>query len=64
MDLKIYNLQGNLVKTLVNDIKQAGFYNLIWDGRDERGKPVPSGVYIYKIDTDNHSNSKQMILLK
>ena len=64
VDLKIYNLQGNLVKTLVNDIKQAGFYNLIWDGRDERGKPVPSGVYIYKIDTDNHSNSKQMILLK
>ena len=62
--LKIYNIKGQLVKTLVNDIKPAGEHSAIWDGRDYNQQPVGSGIYFYKLKTKEDSQIRKMILLR
>ena len=62
--LKIYNISGQLVKTLVNEQQRAGNYKLSWDGRDESGKKVSSGIYFYKFKTDDYTETRKMTLLR
>ncbi len=63
--LKIYDLTGRAVRTLVNGVKKPGVYTTEWDGRDSHGKKVPSGAYFYQIQTENgNAGSKKMIFLK
>jgi hypothetical protein len=65
VSLKIYNVAGRLVKTLVNEIKRPGLlYEVRWDGRSNADDPVSSGVYFYKIVTKDFSKTKKMVLLK
>jgi hypothetical protein len=60
----IYNIKGEKIKILTNDNLKSGQHNLIWDGRDENNKPVSSGIYLYKMETDNYFEIKRAILLK
>ncbi len=62
--LKIYNVLGQLVRTLVNEPKEPGSYEVIWDGKDESGDEVASGVYFYKLETEDFSQTKKMVLMK
>ncbi|MFQ5706746.1 MAG: YCF48-related protein [bacterium] len=63
--LKIYNLLGKEVVTLVNDAeKTMGYHVAIWDGRNQHGQPVSSGVYIYRLQTRRFTQAKKMILLQ
>ena len=62
--INIYNLLGQKVKTLVNSDKEAGTYNTIWNGRDNYGNEVASGIYIYRVTAGSHVISKKMILMK
>lgn len=63
--LKIYTIDGRLVKTLVENMHfAAGRHKLSWDGTDENGTRVVSGVYIYKIEAGKFEVSRKMILLK
>lgn len=62
--LKIYNLLGQEIRTLVNDQKQAGYFEIQWDGKDEFGTEVPSGVYIYRIKIGSFIDTKKMFLLR
>ena len=62
--LKVYNLNGQLVRTLVNTVQDIGYYDISWNARDEAGHTVAAGVYMYKLDTPGFSGSKRMILLK
>ncbi|MEW6685949.1 MAG: FlgD immunoglobulin-like domain containing protein [Candidatus Edwardsbacteria bacterium] len=62
--LKIYNVAGQLVKTLVNERCSPGYYSMNWDGKDESGKRVADGVYFYRLETSNFSATKKMILLR
>ena len=62
--LKIYNMLGQEIKTLVSGDKSAGVYNVQWNGKDNYGSPVASGTYIYRIVTGNYAQSNKMILLK
>ena len=62
--LEIYNLKGQLVKTLINDVKETGDYTVIWDGTDNFNTPVSSGVYFYKMKSTNYTATKKMILMK
>ena len=64
VSLKIYNIKGQLVKTLLDDIKPAGDHSVIWDGSDSNGNRVGSAIYFYKLKTDNFKKTKKMILLK
>ncbi|RMD64089.1 T9SS C-terminal target domain-containing protein, partial [Candidatus Parcubacteria bacterium] len=62
--LKVYNLLGEVVRTLVDEEKKAGSYRAHWDGRDGFGKPVPSGVYIYRITAGTYSAVKKAVFIK
>ena len=62
--LKIYNVLGQLVKTLVDEPKERGTYEVIWDGKDENGNEVASGVYFYRLQTEDFTQTKKMVLMK
>jgi PKD repeat protein len=51
----VYNIKGQRVRTLVNDQRPVGIYQIVWDGKDEKGKPVASGVYSIEM---RHNNQK------
>lgn len=56
--LKIYDLMGREVRTLVKGIESAGFKKVLWDGKNTYGKPVSSGVYLYRLDAVSRVSSK------
>ncbi len=62
--LDIYNSKGQLVKTLVNDVQTPGFKSVIWNGKDNQGKKVSSGIYFYRLDTKTEKLTKKMLLMK
>jgi hypothetical protein len=64
VSLKIYNLKGQLVSVLVNNILSAGTHFFKWDGRDESGKDVSSGIYFYKLIAGEYSEAKKMVKIK
>jgi len=62
--LEIYNILGSKVKTLVNDKLSVGHKSITWDGKDDQGKKVASGIYFYRLKTEEFSLTKRMLLLK
>ena len=62
--LIIYNLLGQEIRTLVNEEKEPGYYIVTWDGREENGKDVTSGVYFYRLSSGRFSATKKMVLIK
>ncbi|MCI0495135.1 Ig-like domain-containing protein [candidate division KSB1 bacterium] len=62
--LEIFDVLGKRVRTLVNENQVGGLYRINWDGKDDRGKDVASGIFIYKIDAGNLSESKRMVLVR
>ena len=64
VSIKIYDMNGKLVKNLVSEQKAAGVYSISWDGQDKNGFKVTSGVYFYRINAGEFTMSKKMILMK
>ena len=64
ISLEVYDILGNRVKTLVDGYLAPGSYSLTWDGKDNSGSNVSSGVYIYTLITQNETLSKRMLLVK
>jgi len=62
--IRIYDLLGRSVKTLVNERKDVGTYTTLWNGLDQNGSKVASGVYIYRLETERFNTTKKMLLLK
>ncbi len=62
--LEVYNILGQRVATLVNDVQDAGFYQVLWDGRDENHNTVATGLYVYRVTAGAFSSVKKMLLLK
>lgn len=62
--LRIYDLAGRLVNELVNGELQAGTHEVVWDGRDNGGRSVASGSYLYRIQSNDQVQTKRMVLLK
>ena len=62
--INIYNLFGQKVKTLVNEEHQPGDYKIIWNGTDNSGRILSSGVYIYQLQAGNFLQTKKMVLIK
>jgi len=62
--LKIFNSLGQQVKTLVNEIQQAGNKSVIWDGKNVLGQQVSSGVYFYSISAGKFYQVRKMLLLR
>jgi hypothetical protein len=64
IQLIIYNLIGDEVKTLVREKQESGYYSIIWDGKDNAGFSVSAGTYVYRIKAGNYLQSKKMTLLR
>ena len=62
--LEVYNILGNKVKTLVNGKLGAGHKSITWDGKDEQGKELASGIYFYRLKADEFTLTNRMLLLK
>lgn len=62
--LKIYNIQGQLIRTLIDGSQIAGAKTILWNGMDEHGIKASSGIYIYQITTPEFRTSKKMMLIQ
>jgi len=62
--LKIYNMLGEEIRTLVNEDQSAGYKSVVWDGKNNLGHKVSSGIYVYRLQSDIKHQSKKMLLLK
>lgn len=64
VNLVIYNLAGQKIRTLVNENQPASFRKIVWDGRNEMGESVGAGIYFYKLVSGNFSKIQKMTLIK
>jgi len=64
ISLNVYDLLGREIKTLVSKDQAAGSYTVSWNGKDESGNIVPSGIYLYTLKAGSYTESKKMILMK
>jgi hypothetical protein len=64
VNLTIYNLRGERVKTLLDARKQVGTYTVEWDATNQSGMPVSSGIYLYQLRTESFSETKRLLYLK
>ncbi len=64
VNLSIYNIKGQKVKTLIKDQLEKGFHEIIWNSKNNNGKLVASGVYFYKLKVGDYQKVKKMVLLK
>ena len=62
--VQIYNILGQMVKTLIDEEQSAGYYRAIWDGRNQHGISMASGVYFYRIEAGKFHDVKKMLILK
>jgi len=62
--LTVFNLRGEEVKILVDDVLEPGYHKTRWDGRDFDGRPAASGMYFYKLNTEDYLAVRRMVLLR
>jgi hypothetical protein len=62
--LEIYNMLGQKAKTLIDQNQAAGIHRAIWDGKNDVGEAVTSGVYLYRLETANFKATKRMVLIR
>ncbi len=62
--ISVYNLLGQKISTIVDEVKSPGAHSAVWDGRDSDGNEVASGIYFYQIRAGDFVESKKMLLLK
>ena len=64
VSIQIFNQKGQLVKTLLNSSLPAGNHQLTWNGTDEQGAQVGSGVYFYRMKSGKYSSTRKMVMMK
>jgi hypothetical protein len=64
VNLTIYNILGQKLKTLVDELQKAGFKTVHWDGKDDQGEEVASGIYFYRLKAGDYFETKKMVLLR
>jgi len=64
VNIDVYNIRGQRVRSLVNEEFPVGEYSVVWDGRDEDGRNVGSGVYLYQMRAGEYTETRRMVLMK
>jgi hypothetical protein len=64
VELTIFDVNGRKVRTLVNETREAGLHEVAWDGTDDAGHPVASGVFWSQLETEGFSSNKKMVVLR
>jgi len=64
VNITIYDIMGQVVRTLINIEQTAGFKSIQWNATNDAGQPVSAGPYLYMIQTGEYKSTKKMVLLK
>ncbi|MDI6739591.1 MAG: FlgD immunoglobulin-like domain containing protein, partial [Candidatus Edwardsbacteria bacterium] len=64
VSLKIYNVAGQLVRTLANGYQNAGYHSVLWNGNDNRGERAASGMYLYRLDAGSYSATNKLVIIR
>lgn len=64
VSIKIFNINGRLVRTLLQRRTEAGYHTVQWDGRDDTGRNVTSGIYVYQVTAGGYRLTKKMLLVR
>ncbi|MCI0596575.1 MAG: T9SS type A sorting domain-containing protein, partial [candidate division Zixibacteria bacterium] len=64
VELTIFNTLGQVVRTLMDGHQGAGYHQIVWDGKDEAGRSVSTGIYLYQIKAGDLVETKKMQLIK
>jgi len=62
--IEIFNIKGEKIRTLVDEGKNVGYHSTVWNGKDNNGKSVASGMYFYNMVTDEYHKTRKMLLIK
>ena len=64
VQLTVYNVMGQQIRVLVDQLQQAGAYQIEWDSRDQAGQQVAPGLYLYRLVSGNQTAAGKMLLVK
>jgi subtilisin family serine protease len=64
VQIRVFNVAGQVVKTLINGREEAGYKHATWDGRSEDGSRVASGVYFYRLEAGSFAATKKMVVIR
>jgi hypothetical protein len=64
VQIKIYNIRGQIIKSLIHSMHHPGNYEIIWDSTNHSGILVPAGIYLYALETESFQTVKKLVLLK
>ncbi|MBU0509738.1 T9SS type A sorting domain-containing protein [bacterium] len=64
VELRVYNTLGQQVTTLIDEVRPAGEYRIIWDSKNASGIPMASGVYVYRLKAGEFTDVKKMVLMR
>ena len=64
VQVSVFNLVGQKVASLINNQMDAGVYHVRWSGLNDKGEPLPSGMYFYEMKTDHYHSVKKLVLVK
>ncbi len=62
--IRVYNVAGQVVKTLVDSKQEVGYKSVTWDGRNDRGERVGSGVYLYRMEAGSFTGTRKMVVVR
>ena len=64
VNITVYDMLGNVISELVNEVQNSGYKSIQWNATNNQGQPLSAGVYLYSIEADEFRQTKKMILLK
>jgi len=64
VSLRIYDLLGRKVAILVEEMRNSGYHEAVWNGNDSSGRPTASGVYLYRLEAGGHAETRRMMLVR
>ena len=64
VQLRVFDVSGRVIKTLVDETRAAGTYSVVWDGTNDRGETVASGVFFYQLNAPGYSGEKKIVILR
>ena len=64
VNIDVYNVRGQLIRSLVSDYIEKGVHNIEWNGTDDFGRTVSSGIYFYVMKTNEYQAARSMLLMK
>ncbi|HRR51313.1 MAG TPA: FlgD immunoglobulin-like domain containing protein, partial [Candidatus Cloacimonas sp.] len=62
--LCVYNIKGQLVKKLVDEVLPSGMHQVVWNGKDNKNRNVASGMYFYRLESGKYTSVQKMLLMK